>query len=334
MRKTRARFPGWAALVLVLAAGATAAPGRELTSVRVRLDWLLRGTHTVFFVASEKGYFQAEGLAVAAIEPGEGSPSTMSLVGSGQYEFGFGDLPSLVVARARGVPVTALAVVNQRSPMALVALRGTGIMRPRDLEGKTVGIDPAGSTYVFYRALLATNRVDRAKITETPVPIPYEGLLLDREVQVIVGYVDAEIPELEARAGGPGALEIVLGADHGYDLLGSGLVTGEALVRERPQLARAFTRAFLRAFRDVVARPREAVAILVKHHPDLAPKRDVLLRQLEADVRSTFTSADTKAHGLGWNPPGRWQVTHGTLLRLGVIEQPASGLLYTNEFLK
>jgi NitT/TauT family transport system substrate-binding protein len=326
------RVQGLALLALLVLAGA--ADSRELTAVRVRLDWLLRGNHAVFFVAREKGYFQAEGLTVTAIEPGEGSPSTMSLVGRGEYEFGFGDLPSLVVARAQGVPVTALAVVNQRSPMALVALRGTGLRRPRDLEGKTVGIDPSGSTYVFYRALLAANRVDRAKITETVVPLPYEGLLLDREVQVIVGYVDAEIPEVEAKAGGAGALEIVLGADHGYDLLGSGLVTGEALLRERPQLARAFTRAFLRGFRDVVAQPREAVEMLIKHQPDLAPRRDVLLRQLEVGARSTFTSADTKAHGLGWNPPARWQVTHGTLLRLGVIDKPVTGLLYTNEFLK
>ncbi len=62
----------------------------------------------------------------------------------------------------------------------------------------------------------------------------------------------------------------------------------------------------------------------------------MLLRQLEADVRYTFTSADKKAHGLGWNPPGRWQVTHGTLLRLGVIGRPVSSpdALYTNDFRK
>jgi len=329
---TRGLGPVVATLLLAAAPPAAAAAD----AVKVRLDWVLRGDHAIFFVAMEKGYYRAADVSVERVDPGTGSVDTLGRVGRGEYEFGFADLPTLAVARAGGAPVTAVAVVNQRSPLALVALRGTGLRTPKDLEGKVVGVDRTGSTYVFYRALLAANRVDGSRITEVPVPVPYEDWLLDRKVEVIVGYLDAEIPELEARAGGAGSLEIVPGADHGYDLLGSGLVAGEALVRTRGELARRFTRAYLRAFRDVLANPREAVAIMVKHRPDVADKRDVLLRQLDADVRGSFTSADTRAHGLGWNPPGRWQVTWGTLVRLGVLDaapSPPAGL-YTNDFLK
>ncbi len=308
----------------------------EMDKVKVRLDWVIRGDHAMFFVAKEKGYFKAENIDLELIHKGNGSLNTATLVGTYQYDFGFADLPTVCVARAKGVPVVSLIVVNQRSPLALVALKGTGLHSPKDAEGKSVGINPATSTYLFYQALMAANQVNRKKVTETTVPPPSEAFLLTRKVQMIPGYIDAEIPELEARAGGPGSLEILLGSEYGYELLGSGVLTSEKMVKERPDLVRRFTRAYLRAFQDVIKNLHEGADILVKHNPDVAEKKEVMIKQLEADVRYTFTSDDTKEHGLGWNPPRKWQVTHDTLLRLKVSENPVQPLsaLYSNEFLK
>lgn len=325
------------ALAALLAVGrATTAQAGEADKVKVRLDWLIRGNHAMFFVAKEKGHFRAENIDMELIHKGNGSLNTMTLVGKNEYDFGFGDLPTLTVAKSKGVPVAALVVVNQRSPMALVALKGTGLKTPKDVEGKVFGVHPSGSTYIFYQALMAANNVDRKKVTEATVPVPYEAFLLTRKVQGITGYIDAEIPELEAKAGGTGSLEIVIGADYGYDLLGSGMLTSEKMIKEKPDLVRRFTRAYLRAFQDVMNNPQEAVEILAKHNPEVAEKKDVMFKQLDADIKHTFTSEDTKANGLGWNPARKWQATHDTLLRLNVIEKavsPASAL-YTNDFLK
>ena len=322
-------------LSLVAATGAVASAA-EADKVKIRLDWVIRGAHAMFFVAKEKGYFKNENVDMELIHKGNGSVNTMTLVGKNEYDFGFGDLPTLTVAKSKGVPVASLVVVNQRSPMALVALKGTGIKTPKDVEGKVMGVHPSGSTYIFYQALMAANGVDRKKVTEATVPVPYESFLLTKKVQIITGYIDAEIPELEAKAGGVGSLEIVLGADYGYDLLGSGMLTSEKMIKERPDLVRRFTRAYLRAFQDVIKNPQEAVEILAKYNPEVVEKKDVMLKQLDADVKFTFTSDDTKANGLGWNPPKKWQATHDTLLKLNVIEKavPNINSLYTNDFLK
>lgn len=334
----RMRMIRWLGITLAaaVAMGTAAAQAAELDKVKVRLDWLIRGNHAMFFVAKDKGHFKAQNIEMELIHKGNGSLNTMTLVGTNQYDFGFGDLPTLTVAKAKGVPVVGLVVVNQRSPMALVALKGAGLKAPKDVEGKLYGIQPSGSTAIFYQALMAANHVDRKKVTEVTVPVPYEAFLLAKKVQVIPGYVDAEIPELEARAGGVGSLEIVLGADHGYDLLGSGMLTSEKMIKEKPDLVRRFTRAYLRAFQDVINNPSEAVEILARNNPEVAEKKDVMLKQLEADIKHTFTSEDTKANGLGWNPPRKWQATHDTLLRLNVTEKAVSPVtaLYSNEFLK
>src|SRR3974377_1497617 len=81
--------------------------------VNVQLDYVVRGNHAMFFVAKKKGYFEKEGIEVASIQRGTSSQNTMRLVGNGNAEFGFGDLPTLAVARAQDVPVVALAAVNQ-----------------------------------------------------------------------------------------------------------------------------------------------------------------------------------------------------------------------------
>jgi NitT/TauT family transport system substrate-binding protein len=326
---------GIGVLLLVGMAG-TAVRAAEADKVKVRLDWVIRGGHAMFFVAKEKGYFKNEHIDIELIHKGNGSVNTMTLVGKNEYDFGFGDLPTLVVAKSKGVPVASLVVVNQRSPMALVALKGTGLKTPKDAEGKVAGVHPSGSTFIFYQALMAANGVDRKKVTEATVPVPYESFLLTRKVQIITGYIDAEIPELEAKAGGPGSLEIVIGADYGYDLLGSGMLTSEKMIKEKPDLVRRFTRAYLRAFQDVLNNPQEAVEILARHNPEVAEKRDVMLKQLDADIKYTFTSDDTKANGLGWNPQKKWQATHDTLLKLNVIEKavPTINSLYSNDFLK
>src|ERR1700744_1199028 len=90
--------------------------------VSVQLDYVVRGNHAMFFVAKAKGYFAKQGIEVTAIRRGTGSPNAMRLVGNGDADFGFGDLPTLAVARSQGVPVVALVAVNQHSPLAMLAL--------------------------------------------------------------------------------------------------------------------------------------------------------------------------------------------------------------------
>lgn len=315
---------------LVLAAlGAAAATAacprrpRAAETVSVQLDYVVRGNHAMFFVARERGYFAEEGIEVAAIRKGTGSVDAMRLVGNGNAEFGFGDLPTLAVARSQDVPVVALAAVNQVSPMGMVALaRKHELKAPADLKGLNVGIHPAGSTYIFFKTFLAANGLAEGDMTISTVSPPYESYLLLERVDAVVGYIDAEVPELEAKAGGDGSLSIILGSDFGYPCYGSGLFTAEAIVAEKPELVQGFTRAYLRAFADVVRDPAAAVEITVKANPEYAAKTEVLKEQLAADIASTFSSPDTEAHGLGWMTEAKWAATTKVLLDQGAMKTP------------
>jgi len=305
-------------------------------NVTVQLDYVVRGNHAMFFVAKKKGYFEKQGIVITAIQRGTGSPNAMRLVGNGNAEFGFGDLPTLVVARSQDVPVVALAAVNQHSPLGMLALASKHkLTKPRDLRGLNIGVQPSGSTYVFLKAFLAVNKMSLDDIKQSTVNPPYENYLLLGRVDAVPGYIDAEVPELEAKAGGPGSLSIMQGSDFGYSVYGSGLFTTEKMIAEKSDLVQRFVKAYMQAFADVVKSPQEAADIIVEANPEYGPKKDVLVKQIEADIRGTFFSADTKAHGLGWMTKEAWGNTTKILLDQGVMKQPVDvSAVFSDKFLE
>jgi NitT/TauT family transport system substrate-binding protein len=290
--------------------------------VSVQLDYVVRGNHAMFFVAKKKGYFEKQGIDVTAIQRGTGSPNAMRLVGNGNAEFGFGDLPTLAVARSQDVPVVALAAVNQHSPLGMLALASKHkLAKPQDLKGLNVGVQPSGSTYVFLKAFLAANGMSMDDIQQSTVNPPYENYLLLGRVDTVPGYIDAEVPELEAKAGGAGSLSIMQGSDFGYTVYGSGLFTSEKMIAERSDVVQRFVNAYMQAFADVIKSPQEAADIIVEANPEYAAKKDVLVKQIEADIKATFFSAETKANGLGWMTKDGWSKTTKILLDQGAMKQ-------------
>ncbi len=287
--------------VLALAAGATQAKD----TVSVQLDWVVRGNHAPFFVAKDKGYFDQQGITVQAIRKGTGSTDALRLVANGNADFGFSDLPTLMVGRTQGVANTALAAVNQKTPLAIISVKKNfDLTSAQQLKGANVGVHPAGSTYIFLKAALAKNGLSLSDIKQSTVSPPYENFLLLNRVNAVPGYIDAEVPELEHKAGGPGSLSVLHGADLGIQSYGSGMFTSDKTIAERPDLVRRFVAAYMKAFADVVANPEAAADVLIKNNPEYKDKKAMLVAQLQADLDFTFFSEHTKTHGLAGSTPG------------------------------
>jgi NitT/TauT family transport system substrate-binding protein len=303
---------------LALAAVSISASAHAADKVSVQLDYVVRGNHAMFFVAKEKGYFDKQGIDVTAIQKGTGSVNALRLIGNGNAEFGFGDLPTLAVARSQDVPVMAIVAVNQHSPLGMLALaKSHKLSKPQDLKGLNIGVTPGSSTYIFLKTLLAINGMTMDEIQQSTVSPPYENYLLLGRVDAVPGYVDAEVPELEAKAGGPGSLSIMLGSDFGYLVYGSGVFTSEKMIAEKSDLVQRFVNAYTQAFADVIKNPGEAADIIIRANPEYAPKKDVLVKQIEADVKYTFFSDETKKNGIGSMNPDTWQKTVKLLVDQG-----------------
>src|SRR5260370_39885638 len=109
--------------VVILAAAIVPAQA-EVKNVKISLDWVIQGTHAPFFVAQDKGDFKAEGITVDAIDKGNGATNVAVTVASGAYQYGWVDMPSMILFNAKN-PSTPLVAVSARvdqRPLAFLTL--------------------------------------------------------------------------------------------------------------------------------------------------------------------------------------------------------------------
>ena len=330
-----------AALAAALALGIVLAPAAsghrsrsraDMTHVSVFLDWVPRGAHAPFYVAQKMGYFKQQGLDVS-VTPGKGSSTTMQLVGHGKYDFGFGDLPTLATAKSKGIPVVALVAANEKSPLAMCSFAASHPLKtPQSMRGLRMGIDPAGSTFVFYKTLLAANKMTRADVKEFTLGQPYENYLLRGRVDIIPCYVDAELPVLQAHAGNK-KISVLLGSKWGYNVLGSGLLTSESMIKKNPDTVQKLVNAYMKGLRWTIGHPTQAARIIADSSAETKGQQAIYTQQLKQDIANTFTNSVTKKHGLGYMTAQQWRSTVAVLKKNQVITKaPVISSLFNDRF--
>ncbi len=132
-----ALFSGY--LNIVMASDEVADPTKPLEPVRLQLKWLHQFQFAGYYAAIEQGYYEEEGLDVTLLEhPMERSPLDVLLAREADYVVMGSDL---LVARAEGKPLVALAAITQHDPLALLVTKASGIDGAEDLRGKRLMLD-------------------------------------------------------------------------------------------------------------------------------------------------------------------------------------------------
>jgi NitT/TauT family transport system substrate-binding protein len=91
------------------------------------------------------------------------------------------------------------------------------------------------------------------------------------------------------------------------------------MIAEKPDLVQRFVKSYIQAFQFVIENPKEAVNITVRANPEYKGKEDTLLKQLEADIKSTFFSDYTKSNGIGAISAAQWKETAQVLQEQGQL---------------
>src|SRR5689334_23179307 len=141
----RLLFLSTTALVAVIASLGQAAPD----SITLQLKWRPQAQFAGYYVARDKGFYQAAGLAVT-IKPGGPDLDPGQVLAEGGADVMVDWMPAALAARERGVPVVNIAQVFQRSGLMLVCRKDAGIATPQDLSGHTVAGWVAGNGYRFH----------------------------------------------------------------------------------------------------------------------------------------------------------------------------------------
>jgi NitT/TauT family transport system substrate-binding protein len=288
----------FAALAAALVFSCAAFAQKE-TAVRFALDWRFEGPAAPYFVAIDKGYYKAEGLAVS-IDPGSGSVEGINRVASGAYEMGFADINSLVKYRdnPRNLPVKAVMMVYDTPAFSIVALRKSGIARPKDLEGKVLGAPAPDGAYAQWPIFVQANKIDASKVKIENIGFPVrEPMLAQGKVDAITGFWFSSYMNLKANGVKDDDIVVLHMRDYGVDLYGNVIIANPDFMRFSPKAVAGFVRATIRGIQETLRSPDSAIDSLMKRNP--IAKREVELERLKLSLAKNFVTPDVRKNGLG-----------------------------------
>ena len=125
---------------------ATAAHAAD--EVKLQLQWVTQAQFAGYYVALDKGYYDAENLDVTILPGGPDIAPPQVLAGGGADAM-LNWMPSALAARERGLPVVNIAQPFKTSGLMLTCWKDTGITTPADFKGKTIGVWFFGNEYPF-----------------------------------------------------------------------------------------------------------------------------------------------------------------------------------------
>ena len=125
--------------------GATAQAADPLT---LQLKWVTQAQFAGYYVAKDKGFYDEVGLDVT-IKAGGPDINPSQVIAGGGADVVLDWMPSALATREKGVPLVNIAQPFQRSGMELTCRKDTGITKPEDFKGKTLGVWFAGNEYPF-----------------------------------------------------------------------------------------------------------------------------------------------------------------------------------------
>jgi NitT/TauT family transport system substrate-binding protein len=153
-------------LIAAAFAVAAASPSSAQELKKVRMLYTLVGGFASGYVAQEQGFFKKHGLDVEFIPTNSSGNNPPALV-SGSVEIAGPTMPTLLQANDAGLDLVVFAggAVYPLTGDVLVARPGSGIDKPTDLRGKTVGVPGLGALLHFMLVRsLRQNGVDPASV--------------------------------------------------------------------------------------------------------------------------------------------------------------------------
>jgi len=290
LKRTLAAFAATATL-----AGAALAE----TQVPFALDWKFEGPSAPYFAAIDNGHFGAADLNVE-ISAGQGSLDAIPKVASGAFPMGFADINSLVkfLDQNPGAPVTAVMMVYDKPPFAVVGRKSLGVSEPKDLEGRVLGAPPPDGAWAQFPAFATANNLDVDKITVEPVGFPTrEPMLAEGNVAAVTGFSFSSFLNL-VRLGVPEEdISTILMADYGLELYGNAIIVNTDFAAANPEVVTGFLTAVAAGWKDAIADPAKAIESLVERNP--AADAALEERRLQLAIDANVLTDAVEANGMG-----------------------------------
>ena len=298
-----------AALLLTGAAGcggSGAEPGAPVGATLV-LDFTPNAVHSGIYAAKRQGYYGDEGIDLTVRQPGE-STDAPKLLEAGRTEFAILDIHDLGIAREHGLDLVGAMPLVQRPLAAVIARGASDVKRPRELEGRTVGVTGLPSDEAVVDSEVSADGGNPAKVKRVTIGFNAIGALAAAKVDAATGFWNAEGVALRQQ-GIPIRIFKVdeYGAPPYPELI---LTTTRKTLERDPDLVKSMVEATRRGYEFTVENPEQGLGNLLAEVPSLD----------RADQKAQLQTLLPDLHPLPFDTAvlhewAAWDLKHGLLER-------------------
>ncbi|GAB3174153.1 ABC transporter substrate-binding protein [Streptomyces incanus] len=220
------------------------------------------------YLGEKKGFFSERGLKLS-ISSAQGGAAIVPGVASGQFEFGFSNTTSLLIAQSNGVPVKGVATGNastgvEGEDFAAITVKGDSpIKSAKDLEGKKVAVNTLKNTMELgVRASVTKSggdpdKVDFVEMTFDQMPAALDGGQIDAAM-----VVEPALATIKGQGGREIASSMV---DIAPDLTISLYFTSTQYAQKNPEVVKKFQEATAESLAYADSHPDEVREIVTTY---------------------------------------------------------------------
>ena len=285
-----------AATIFLIIICVAPAEGDTLKKASFIPQWVPQAQFAGYYIGLEKGIYKKHGLDLTIITGGpDYSPS--ELLTDGRADFASLWLSTGIQMRAEGEKIFNIAQIMQRSALMLVAKKANGIEKPRDMNGRKVGL--WGPVFQMQpRAFFK-----KYDLAVQVIPQSFSvNLFLRDGVDVASAMWYNEYHTLLNCGIDPDELTTFFFHEHGLNFPEDGIYVLEETYNKDPELCTAFVLASIEGWRYAFDHPDEALAVTMRnlkkeHIPTTLVHQKWMLERMK-DLILTENGEDTDIGGL------------------------------------
>ena len=321
----------WICLAIAVLAGwLNSFPALAVDTLKVRLDWTPWGNQAPMHFAAQKELFKKYGLDVT-LDDGNGSVSTVQIVGNGEYDVGHASLAPMVIARSKGLPLKAFAGFVQKNDIGLLVPADSNIRSPADLKGKKIAFTAGSLEAPFIDRFLAAGKLTRNDVELLNVSAAAKaGTYVSGGADGAFSSVPFFLPVVSSKR-----LSTSLNfADYGLQFPSFGLFATEKTLQTKAAALRRFASVVSGCWAYILNNHvDDGVQAILAARPQAKLDPDVLRKQIES-IRGFSRTQATENQPFGVMAGSDWQTALQVLAEGGLLDQTVqSDEVFTNDLI-
>jgi NitT/TauT family transport system substrate-binding protein len=183
------------------------------------------------------------------------------------------------------------------------SMEKSGIAKPKDLEGKSIGGPKGAGARELFSAFAALNGIDPSKVTFVDMPPDaMVAAMVSGRVHATSNFI-TERPNYERAAAQVGQrITGLVYSEWGLDLHANSIVATDKMIQEKADVIRRFLEATVRGWLAGIEKPDEAARMFVKNFPEADP--ELVRGHWQVSMEHMLTPAAYE-NGLGWIDPAK-----------------------------